>query len=265
MVIGMGKAIATTYINFGLVNIPIRIETLARDESIKFNMLCPSHHKINHINYCQICQKSYDYSELLKGYQVEENKFVVFTKEQLEQLKEKTNAMRVLGFIEETEIPFLLFDTTYNITPQHDRKKGYIGLKSFVLFKEALKISGLCCIVKFTLKTKEHLGIIKVFQDRLFLTILHYPYEITISEKVSDNLTDEELELGLKLLESLKINSWADFYKSDNEEIKDKFKEKVLALVGGKSMEEVKTITTIGNSLKEQLEKSLELLKKKGS
>jgi non-homologous end joining protein Ku len=39
----MGKAIATTYINFGLVNIPRRIETLARDENIKFNIFFITH------------------------------------------------------------------------------------------------------------------------------------------------------------------------------------------------------------------------------
>jgi len=194
------RAIKKTYIQFGLVSIPIRLATLKEQEPIHFNNLCPNcKQKISYKRYCLNCNKEIDYKEMLKGYYISKSLgYRVFTQEEIARLKAiEENGIEIVGFIQNEDIPFYLVDTIYNIEPD--------GLeKNFVLFRKALELSGLTAIGKMVFRSREYIITIKAYQGRLFLSKLIYPHRLKLSEKVEAKITEEEQNLALELVSKMK-------------------------------------------------------------
>src|SRR3990172_5403263 len=79
------KAIWTGSLNFGLVNIPVRLHTATEGKTIDLHML----HKedLSPIRYARICRKDgheIPYDEIVKGYEYQEGDYIVLTDEDFE-------------------------------------------------------------------------------------------------------------------------------------------------------------------------------------
>ncbi|MCW1312761.1 MAG: hypothetical protein OH338_05030 [Candidatus Parvarchaeota archaeon] len=198
------KAIKNTYIKFGLTAIPVSITTLQQDYPIRFNNLCPyCKTQIKMKRYCVNCNKELNnYKELLKGYKISKSNCIILTQNQIENLKKvEDNGIEIKAFIHEDDIKFYYIDKIYNIIPTNYSK---IVLKPFVLFKEALKLSGLCAIGKFVMRNREYICVIKHFEDRLFLITLIHPHRIELPEKIKEEVSEIELKCALEVIEKLK-------------------------------------------------------------
>ncbi len=253
------KALFTVNLQFGLVNIPVKAVTLRRSKSISFKRVCSEGHAIKNKYFCPDCNREYEYKEFKKGYQVADE-MLVFDKEILKNIEDlNTENIEILGYKKIEDIDSRGFDSQYYLVP--DGKYT----KTFTLFRETLEKSGRCALVKYTVRNKTHLGIIKPFKNVLNLINLYYPDEIVqVPELKEEKLSKDEIDLGLKLIESL-----AD-KKIDENELVDEFREKVETLIedtlAGKpiKIEKIETVATKTEDLKSLLEKSLLVSEKLG-
>lgn len=159
-------------IQIGLVKIPCTVVNLynskcTADGLHNFSTCC--NEPVGNKNYCKGCGEIVGPDKIVKGI----DKDTILTKEQLAQLKEvgENLTISVLGIKNDAKnalseiAPFII--KSQIVLPSI--KKGFkkSDLTTFFGFKNALQKSGKYCVVKYTFKFKEHLGILTIFKDDL--------------------------------------------------------------------------------------------------
>ena len=211
-------------ISIGLVNVPVRLYTMIRDNTISFRYL----HKndgapLKYQKICTLDKEVIPWEEIVKGYEINKNEFVVFTNEELEAIKpESDERIRIDKFVNLISIDPLYYDKSYILTPNKSKD-------AYSLMLSAFQKMGMAGVGKFTMKNKEHPVIIHEYKGALILTIIRYANEIVYPldlEQLNElpEPTKEELHLATKIVENLS----GEF---DITEYKDGFREKVEKLI----------------------------------
>ena len=211
-------------ISMGLVNVPVKIFTMIRNNSVSFRFL--HKHDGAPLKYQKICTLDNEvvpWDEIVKGYEIAKDEFVVFTKEELEAMKpESDERIRIYKFVNLVSIDPLYFDKSYILAPNKSKD-------AYSLLLSAFSKMGMAGVGKFTMKNKEHPVIIHEYKGALILTILRYFNEIVNPQDLEqlNNLPEpskEELSLATKIVENLS----GEFNIMDYE---DGFREKVEELI----------------------------------
>ena len=74
-------------ISFGLVHVPVKMFSATEDKDISMRYIhkeCGS--PLSYVRKCPVCDKEVEWEEIGKGYEYEKGKFVMFDKEELEQV-----------------------------------------------------------------------------------------------------------------------------------------------------------------------------------
>lgn len=100
-------------ITFGLVGIPIKLFSATEDRSVGFNLL---HERDGErIHYKRVCDKGHevDWDDIVRGYPVSKQDYVVFTNEELDALAiDSTKEVDVQTFVPLDQIDPMYFDRT---------------------------------------------------------------------------------------------------------------------------------------------------------
>ncbi len=238
-------------INFGLVNIPILMNPVIRNNDTSFNQLhkkCES--RINYIKYCPNCNKKIKDDEIIKGYQYEKDKYVFFEKEELDKLKpENEKEIEIIAFVPLKDIDPIYFEKSYDIDAEG---KG----KAYYLFCEALKRSKLVALAKTVIGSKFYYCILRFNNQNIIMTTLYFEEEVNINKDDSPiKINDKELELAIKLITSLQGKFEPDKYRDDYQ---DNIRKAIDDKINGKSIKGKKKKSRKQISdLMEALEKSL--------
>ena len=216
-----------------MINIPVAIATAQRDESVKFCQLCPvCNSRIQYKKWCEKCGKEVKYSEIKKGFEIGKDEYVVLEKEQIEELKAKTDGTIEILKVIDTNLDSIYYKKSYYLIPQHKKIKGsttYIGVKPFILLQKALSLYGKTLLVKFVLRSKEQIAIVKPYKNVFVLTTLCYENEVVKLdlEEFDAEVKKQELELANQLLNKMSGNvNLADY--------RDEYGNKVKQLIEGK-------------------------------
>ena len=218
------RSIWSGRISIGLVNVPVKLYTMIRDKSISFRYL----HKhdgapLKYQKVCTLDKQVVPWEDVIKGYQIDENEYVVFSKEELKAIKpESDERTRIEKFVNLISIDPLYFDKSYILAPNKSND-------AYSLMLAAFQKIGMAGVGKFTMKTKEHPVVIHEYKGSLILTTLRYANEIVYPLDLEElkNLpkpTTEELKLATKIIENL-----SDEF--DITEYKDGFREKVEKII----------------------------------
>jgi len=83
-------------ITFGLISIPVRLFTAVEEKSLKFHQLhAADNGRIRYKRVCSVDEEEVPYEEIVKGYEYERDRYVVFTDEELERLP--VDSLRTIG------------------------------------------------------------------------------------------------------------------------------------------------------------------------
>ncbi len=211
-----GDTMKKTSISFGLVNIPVEMNPIIKNNDISFNQLhkkCLS--RIRYVKFCPHCKKEVKKSDIIRGYEYKNDQYVTLTNEEFNELKsEDEKTIEIVGFVSLSEIDPIYFDASYIL-------KVSTKSKSFSLFKEALKKTKRVALAKTVIGTKFYYVIIRLMGESLIMNTLYFENEVVIPDEVSDaKFTKQELDLAVQLINSLKI-------KFKPEEYVDEYQEKV--------------------------------------
>jgi DNA end-binding protein Ku len=82
------RSVGSGTVSFGLVSIPVRFYVATHSENPSFNMLHqPCGSRIKQQIFCPKCERTVERSELVKGYEVSKDQYVMFTDEELRALE----------------------------------------------------------------------------------------------------------------------------------------------------------------------------------
>ena len=222
------RSIASLSLSFGLVSIPVKLYSATESSSaVKFNMLTKDGSRVKQ-QYVSEKDPSLvvPRSEMVKGYEFEKDRFVLFTPEELKGLEESSDpVIEILSFIPEQSVDPLFYDKAYLITP--DKR----GAKPYALLAEAMRHSGRCALAKWSWKARQHVVQIRAAEGGLVLQQLLYADEVRSLhdldiEKV--DVTPAELQLALQLIAQVS----ADGY--DPAQYVDEEKKRILAAIDNK-------------------------------
>ena len=126
---------------------------------------------------------------------------VISDDELKEAAPEKSVAIEIQEFVNESQIPTLYFEKPYYLEP--DKGAG----KTYALLREALAKSGKVGVAQFVLRNRESLCVLKAQGDALTLNTLRFASEIRSADElrlpVNEKLVPNEVNLALKLIEGM--------------------------------------------------------------
>jgi DNA end-binding protein Ku len=223
----MATSVWKGFLTFGLLSIPIRLFSAARSERISLNQLhsvCNS--RIKMPLFCPTCDRKVERNEIVKGYEYEDDQYLLFTPEELDNIEpESGRTMEIQEFVKLDEVDPLYFESSYYVTPEDEGKKAYR------LLLEALEQSGYAAIAKLTMHQREHVVIIRPRNNGLTLHTMYYQSEIReVSEYGRQDhveLKDAEKKLAVQLIENLA----AEF---EPHKYRDEYQEGMRALIAAK-------------------------------
>ena len=222
------KSIWKGSIAFGLVNIPVRLYSATESQSLASHML---HKKdLSRIRYQRVAEstgKEVPAEEIVKGYEVEKNQYVILADEELREVApERSIGIEMQEFVNEAEISSLYFEKPYYLEP--DKGAG----KAFALLREALMKTGKVGIAHFVLRNRDSLCMLKPHGQGLVLNALRFASEIRSIEELSlpssEKISPSEVSLAMKLIEGM-----ADPF--DPAKYKDTYTDEVQKLIEAKA------------------------------
>ena len=191
-------------ISFGLVNIPVKAFTAARNRDISFHQLHKEDSgRVGYDKVCKVCGNSLDKDDIVKGYEYRKGQYVIVTDEDLDSINlETTKTISILHFVDTNEINPLLYDQSYYIAPDEN------GARAYALLREALEKSNKVGIGKVTFRAREQLAALRVVEGALVLETLHLADEMVDTGEMGIPAEDvqvpaNELELADVLIQHL--------------------------------------------------------------
>src|SRR6185295_11425012 len=123
----MPRAIWSGAISFGLVNVPVKLYSAVSRKTVRF-------HQLHDETGSRIQQRRVDpttgeevpYENVVKGYELSPERYVVITPEELESLDPvKTRSIDITDFVALEEIDPIYFDHPYYLAPASGGEKAY--------------------------------------------------------------------------------------------------------------------------------------------
>jgi len=260
----MAHAIWSGAINFGLVTIPVRLQTAIRTNDLRFNFLHKTDEgRVTNVRRCSIDDEEVAYADLVRGYEYEKGRYVIVTDEDFDRVNpEATQSVDIVQFVDLAEIDPMFYDKPYYLEPEKR------GRHAYALLREALKDSGKVGIAKVVIRSREHLAALKPNGDALVLELMHFADEIVASSTLELPASEKSAPNEMKVARML-IDTMTEAF--DPEAFKDTYREQMLAMIearaAGKEMPKEEAHAPKRDNvvnLMDVLQKSLEASKKRG-
>ncbi|WP_426733325.1 Ku protein [Glutamicibacter sp. 2E12] len=235
------RAIWTGSIAFGLVNVPVKAYGATEDHDIDLHQV---HDKdggrIRYERRCEVCGKKIAYKDLDKAYEDGE-RTIVLTDEDMDALPaEKSREIEVVQFVPASQVDPLMLEKSYYLQADSQSPKAY------ELLRRTLQDTEKLAVVRFALRQKTRLGILRVRSKVMVLQAVMWADELRDAEAVapekSPRISEQELKMSAALV---------DQYSSDftPHEFQDDYQVQLQALIEAKieQGEDLDTEATFGS------------------
>ena len=255
----MPRAIWKGAVSFGMVSIPIKLYTATEEKDVAFHLL---HKKdgvrIKQQRYCPEDDAVIEWNDVARGYEIAPDQYVIMEPDDFEKVPvDTTHTIEITDFVPAEQIDPIYYQRTYYLEPDK------VGGKPFTLLREVLKDSELIALAKVTLRQKEQLCTLRVYENTIALETMLYADEIRSVEDLDvpreQKIADKELQMAKSLVDMLT----GDF---DPEKYRDNYREALLELIErkaeGEEIQRPKPVAGKVTDLMEALRASVEAAKR---
>jgi DNA end-binding protein Ku len=160
-------------ITFGLVNVPVKLYTATESKTVHFHEVhARDGAKIEHRRICPKEDKEVDYKDIVRGFEVDPDKYVVLEKDEIKAAAgDRGKVVHITEFVDAHEIDPVFFEKTYFVGSRDDADP-------YRLLHEALRKSGRAGIGRFTFHDREYLAAIRALDDVIALHTLRFYDEL---------------------------------------------------------------------------------------
>ncbi len=214
-------------VSFGLVTIPVALYSATENRSPKFKLLRASDSSA--IKYKRVAEadgEEVPWDEIVRGYEIDKGRFVVFTDEELEVATARgaTKLVDVVQFVDQAEIDPIYYRSTYYLVPEKT------GLKAYKILLKALQERSRVGLAKAAIRDREYLATLRAHDGVLVMETMYWPDEIR--EPAFDELEaevevrDEEVKMAEMIIDNLTSSfdaaAWHDTSREAVEELAKK-------------------------------------------
>jgi DNA end-binding protein Ku len=227
----MPRAIWSGAISFGLVNVPIKLYSATSQKTVRFHQLhAKDGVRIQQKRFCPADGEEVSYDDLVKGYEVAPDRYVIIRQEELDALDPRhTKTIDIESFVELADIDPVYYDSAYHVAPATG------GAKPYALLLSAMEQAGKVAIGRFVLRTRQQLCALRPAGGVLVLSTMLFGDEVNAPERLDelDGLGDveanrAEVAMAEQLIESLSTPFDPSAYR-------DEYRERVLDLIERKA------------------------------
>ncbi|MEU9309665.1 Ku protein [Streptomyces sp. NPDC048256] len=199
----MPRTIWSGAISFGLVTVPIHVQSATENHSIQFHQYhLQDMGRIRTRKICELEDREVANAEIGKGYEYAKDQVVAISDEELRDLPLPTaKAIEIDAFVAADDIDPIRIGEGYYLSPD-----GQVAAKPYKLLREALARSSKVAIAKYAWSGRERLGMLRVRGDAIVLHAMHWPDEIRDpSELLPEpvDVSEEEIKGALALMDSM--------------------------------------------------------------
>ncbi len=226
----MPRAIWSGTVSFGLVNVGVKLVTATSPKDVRFHQLhAADGARVRQRRVCSLDGAELEAAEIVKGYDLGGERFVVVEPGELEALDpEGDRTIAIEEFVDLAAIDPLYFEHSYYLVPDERATKAY------ALLVEAMSRTAKVALGSFVLRTKQYWVTLRPHDGVLVLATMYYSDEIVplaelgVPGVAKTAPSERELAMATQLVESLSGGF-------DPSRYRDEHRERVLAFLAAKA------------------------------
>jgi DNA end-binding protein Ku len=224
----MPRSIWNGTISFGLAHVPIKLYSATESKTVHFREVHLSDGApIEHRRICAKEGKEVPYKEVVKGFEVAEDEYVVLDKNEVKVAAgARGKVIEIEDFVPDDEIDPVYFDKTYYVGCRDDGE-------AYRVFQAALEQTGRVGIGRFTFHDREYLAAIRPLGGVLALHTMRFHDEVVDARDLDVTIprkgpSRQEAKMAAQLVDSLHA-------RFDPAKYEDTYREAVLDLIDRKA------------------------------
>ena len=202
------RSVKNAGITWGMVNIAIKMFVATESHDTKFSLYhaaClgkPQSGAIGMPRVCKDCEERLAHADIVKGVTIDD-KLITVSNDEIKALDEEQDPnIEVLQFVHADEIDPILFEGTYYLDADKGSEKGYAMLR--LVLEESRQVG----IVRYAMRSKTRLGVLRVVGDVLAIHALLWHDEVRSTDELLGarkqvSLTPKEIKLAHAVVESM--------------------------------------------------------------
>jgi DNA end-binding protein Ku len=221
----------TGTISFGLVTVPVKMYSAVDRKTVRF-------HQLSGKSGVRVAQKRVDpstgeevpYAEIVKGYELAPDRYVVIEPGELESLEpKKTKTIEIEEFVDLSQIDPVYYDHPYYLAP------GPGGSKPYRLLLQAMRETGKVAIARVVIRSKEQLVAVRPMGEALGMATMLFADEVLAPDRLDEVAEAAEVETTKRELDIAKqlVDSLAGDFEPDS--FHDTYRQQVLELIERKA------------------------------
>ena len=191
-------------ISFGLVTIPVGLYSATEDKRPKFRQLRDSDG--SRIRQKRVAEKDgveVPYENIVKGYEIDKDRYVVFTAEELSDIAKGISGgiVDVVQFVKQSEIDAIHYKKSYYLAPEET------GAKAYRILHDALARKDMVGIARVAIREREQMATLRAEEDAIVLETMYWPDEIPeprfehLDKPIE--IRDEEIAMAEMIIDNL--------------------------------------------------------------
>ena len=239
-------------LSFRFVSVPVKMHAAVSETSVKFHQ-CHQHDdgsasRIEMFRKCCACDQTVEYGDLVKGVEREDGTLVTVTDDEIAATRsETTDDFEVEMFVPEGSIDPIYYGSPYFLSPDLGKKgTNKKALESYALLREVMRSKRYVGIIKYSLRGKSHMSVLRVSGDVLVLQHIQWDADVRKPEfpalEQEVTLDPRAVEMAETIMDSM-VDEYvpADFVNEDAEKVEELLAAKDAGWVLTKRDEEVGT------------------------
>ena len=224
----MPRSIWNGTISVGLAHVPIKLYSATENKTVSFHEVhLTDGARLEHKRICSKEDKEVPYKEVVRGFEVAADEFVVLDKDEVAAAAgTRGKVIEIEEFVPDDEIDPVFYEKTYYVGPRDDDE-------AYRVFLAALEQTARVGIGRFTFHNREYLAAVRALDDVLALHTMRFHDEIVRGDELDvaspgKGASKQEVEMASQLVDSLH----REFDPGDYE---DSYREAVLDLISRKA------------------------------
>ena len=224
----MPRSIWNGTISVGLAHVPIKLYSATESKTVSFHEVhLKDGARLEHKRICSKEDKEVPYKEVVKGFEVGSDEFVVLEKDEVAAAAgARGKVIEIEEFVPDEEIDPVFYEKTYYVGPRDDDE-------AYRVFLAALEQTARVGIGRFTFHNREYLAAVRALDDVLALHTMRFHDEIVRGDELDvdtpgKGASKQEVEMASQLVDSL-------HREFDPSEYDDSYREAVLELISRKA------------------------------
>lgn len=217
------------HLRLSLVTCPVALYTATeRSADIHFNLINPkTNNRIRMQTVDAGTGKPVDRADLVKGFAVSKNKYVLLDKEELDAVRlESTRILDIEEFVDASEIDRIYWDEPYYLAPS-----GKTGIEAYSVIRAAMAKQKKVALGRVVMHQRERICALEPRDKGILLTTLRTHDEIRVTSQVFDrNLPKPDTRM-LQIAEKIIEQQDAKF---DPSRFKDRYEDALRELIAKK-------------------------------